>query len=288
MSDDDYPSLFRAANAASGKAQRQFVGAVGGNLLLLVSAAALSWAGRPNIGFAVAQALVLAASLGCVLYLAHRQPQKQWYGMRALSESVKTTTWRWMMRAEPFDGPDGSAKRELVASLTKTLKANRKISEGALDSSGAEVVTAAMDRVRGLPLSERKALYEGNRIAEQLAWYQAKATYNDQRANVWFALVIVLNALALVCAVARILYPASAGWPTDVLTAAAGATLAWVQTKRYQELAASYTLTAYEIGLIRATMPDDNDEKLFSAFVSDAENAFSREHTQWQARRDRD
>lgn len=287
MRDDDYPSLFRAANAASAKAQRRFFGALGGNLALLVLAAALSWAARPGAGFAVAQAIALSASLGCTLYLAYRQPQKQWYGTRALSESVKTTTWRWMMRAEPFDGPDGSAEQELVASLAKTLKANREISEGALDGSGAEVVTAAMSRVRASLLDERKALYDKSRIVEQLHWYQTKAAHNDRRANTWFAAVVALNIFALLSAVMRIAQPVGEGWPTDVFAAAAGAALAWLQTKRYQELAASYTLTAHEIGLTRAVMPKDDDEWRFSVFVSDAENAFSREHTQWQARRDR-
>ena len=53
-----------------------------------------------------------------------------------------------------------------------------------------------------------------------------------------------------------------------------------------QELAASYALAAHEIGLIRqqSLLPSTDDE--FSLFVGDAENAFSREHTQWIARKD--
>ena len=59
-----------------------------------------------------------------------------------------------------------------------------------------------------------------------------------------------------------------------------------MQAKRYSELAASYALTAHEISLIREQALNPSTEEEFSKFVSDAENAFSREHTQWSARRD--
>lgn len=288
MREIDFPSLYKAANEASAKAQRKFLVTLGANLALLVLAAGLSWSGSPSPNLSIAQTIVLICSLACTIYLSYRQPQKQWYSTRALSESIKTTTWRWMMRAEPFDGPDAHARDELVASFKKILEANRKISEVILDDRGAEFVTEKMLTNRQLSLCERKVLYDKLRIEDQLHWYQRKARQNAFYENVWFLIVVILNALALVGAVVRVANPSTEFWPTDVLTAAAGAALAWLQTRRYQELAASYTLTAYEIGLTRVEMPTDESESRFSVFVSDAENAFSREHTQWQARRDRD
>ena len=59
-----------------------------------------------------------------------------------------------------------------------------------------------------------------------------------------------------------------------------------MQAKRFSELASSYTLAAHEIALIREQSFLPKTETEFSLFVSDAENAFSREHTQWVARRD--
>ncbi|MBC8739408.1 SLATT domain-containing protein [Paraburkholderia sp. UCT31] len=77
-------------------------------------------------------------------------------------------------------------------------------------------------------------------------------------------------------------------WELSHRVAAAASVMAWIQTKRFQELAASYTLTAHEIGLLRIALPTPPAEDKFSVYVGDAENAFSREHTQWQARRDAD
>ena len=56
-------------------------------------------------------------------------------------------------------------------------------------------------------------------------------------------------------------------------------------TERFSELAASYALAAHEIGIIRE-QANAVSEAQFSTFVADTENAFSREHTQWVARKD--
>ena len=59
-----------------------------------------------------------------------------------------------------------------------------------------------------------------------------------------------------------------------------------MQAKRFSELAASYALAAHEISLIADQALTPATAYDFSVFVGDAENAFSREHTQWVARKD--
>ena len=59
-----------------------------------------------------------------------------------------------------------------------------------------------------------------------------------------------------------------------------------MQAKKFSELAASYTLAAHEINIIKSLSLEEMTEEEFSIFVGDAENAFSREHTQWVARKD--
>jgi len=44
------------------------------------------------------------------------------------------------------------------------------------------------------------------------------------------------------------------------------------------------SLTAHEIGLLQTRLGTIDSEEKFSAFVNEAERAFSREHTQWVAR----
>ena len=64
----------------------------------------------------------------------------------------------------------------------------------------------------------------------------------------------------------------------------AGGVLTWIQVKRFQEIATAYALTAHEIGIVRGHLAESDTNEEFSKFVKDAENAFSREHTQWVVR----
>jgi hypothetical protein len=72
---------------------------------------------------------------------------------------------------------------------------------------------------------------------------------------------------------------------TEPLLVGASAALSWSQAKRFRELGNAYGLTVHEISLIREESGRIKTEDDFSEFVNNSENAFSREHTQWVARR---
>jgi hypothetical protein len=288
MTDADFPALYNAADTASLAAQRYFFWALKGNLAGIVIAAAMSVVNVPSPIFAVLQVVPLLATLALTIYLATKQPQRIWYGTRALAESVKTVAWRYMMRAEPFNGEDDADREHFIRSLRKIFEANKQISSHAVQMTSPHQITATMRVTRALPLGERKTIYEEQRVENQHIWYQNRAAANDRLSQTWFCILILVNVAAVLFALAKVILPKVEFWPTDVLVAAAGAIMAWLQTKRYQELAASYALTTHEIGLLRAVLPDHPSEAQFSVYVGDAENAFSREHTQWQARRDAD
>lgn len=74
---------------------------------------------------------------------------------------------------------------------------------------------------------------------------------------------------------------------TGLLTTIASSFIAWLQVKQHQELSQSYSIAAQELGLILEQGQHIHTEEDFCAFVSDSENAISREHTLWVARRDK-
>ena len=98
--------------------------------------------------------------------------------------------------------------------------------------------------------------------------------------------MICFQAAAIVSSIAAVAWPASALHPTQIFAVAASATLGWIQVKRFRELATAYALANHEIGVAEAELNDIHDDNSFSKFVGDCENAFSREHTQWVARKD--
>ena len=70
-----------------------------------------------------------------------------------------------------------------------------------------------------------------------------------------------------------------------ILAAAAASVLAWLQIKQHATLAQSYSHAAHELSTIGALIDSVQSEAEWGRFVNDAENAISREHTAWRARR---
>jgi hypothetical protein len=96
----------------------------------------------------------------------------------------------------------------------------------------------------------------------------------------------VFQRIPIIFSLARLFYLDSPFWPTDFFIAIAASLLGWIQAKRYTENSASYALATHEISLIREQALSVKTPNDLSLYVGDAENAFSREHTQWAARKD--
>lgn len=286
MQEQDFPSLYRSADSLSLNSQQHFFRALRIHLITLVIAAVLSIVGISHWSVAVAQLLVLLGALGCSIYLFTVRPDRLWYAGRAVAESIKTITWRYVCRAEPFQGEDLAARHDFRQTLKQIVEQNREVCESLTEHLDGQQFTPIMEEMRAKSLAERKATYANSRIKDQLSWYAKKAAFNRRMSKYFFWALIGVNFIAVVCAAFRIVYIGQPFWPTDVFVAIAASILSWMQAKRFSELAASYALAAHEISLINEqALLSDTDEK-FSVFVGDAENAFSREHTQWVARKD--
>lgn len=191
------------------------------------------------------------------------------------------------MRAEPFGDADDVAIRraEFRNHLREILDANRHIGDRIPpDAAANDQITPSMEATRALPLEERKAYYEKYRIREQRAWYARKASANRTASRWWMIGGIAAYGLAILLVLLRIAYPEPDVWPIEPLIVVASSIIGWTQVKKFNELASSYTLTAHEIGIMQSRVQEVAKEKEFSEFVNDAEQGFSREHTQWVAR----
>ncbi len=286
MQEQDFPALYRSADKLSLNAQRHFLWALKTHLILLVGAAVLSVLGTPHWSIAALQLLALLGALFCSIYLFGKRPDRHWYAGRAVAESIKTISWRYVCRAEPFQTSDVLARHAFQTKLTAIISQNRDVAQALTDHLDGPQITDGMTRLRALPLEQRREMYANARIKDQLTWYAKKAGFNRRASNAFFWALILVNALAVVCAILRIQFLDLPFWPTDILVAAAASLLTWMQAKRFSELASSYALAAHEIGIIREQSQQPSTDAELSTFVADAENAFSREHTQWVARKD--
>ena len=283
----ELPGLYQSANQASLDAQRHYFNGLRWYLILLVTAAFVSYARPSDIVGALLSASLFLVTLGILIFVRVKRPDDIWYNGRAVAESVKTISWRWMMRAEPYEDCDNieMVSRSFISDLKTILDQNRSLSH-ALQSGSAvnDPISIKMKEIRQLSVLDRLGVYVQNRIQDQANWYWHKSNFNKRRAKEWFWVSVALHSIAILMLLYRIKDP-SISLPVEVVATAAGAVLTWLQAKKHNELNSAYALAAHEIILIKGESTMVKTEDQLSEYVVNSESAFSREHTQWVARK---
>jgi hypothetical protein len=283
----DFPVLYRSADRESLRAQRSYLRSLRVRLGALIVAAfggalTLTAAGGFHVGGGLAF-LAFACALGAELFLATTSPLTTWYEGRAAAESAKTLAWRYMVRAQPFEGDGPYVDKQFLAQTYSLLQDLRSISVGT-EEPDAHQITDKMRQIRALDFDDRRQVYQAERIADQQRWYAEKARWNDRRARGWVLVSIVLQFAGLVGGALKMF-----GWINidllGFLAAAAGSVAAWIEAKQHRNLATAYGIASQELASIATELPTLNSEERWAAFVGQAEEAISREHTLWRASR---
>jgi len=292
MSDDSYPGLYRYADLASLAAQRthvRFHKAHLGSLVLTsatgaITALNVAWL---NTWLYTAMALVLTFGLVILWIMRASQDDKVWFDGRAVAESVKTATWRFMMKAPPFH-EDGKAEEQFVAQLKEIREARPHLGKHIAAKQDADglSITPFMREKRTGSLQDRRAFYVSDRLTDQKAWYARKAKLNADAGRRWFWIVTGLQMLAVALAVIQAVSGGMKINVVPVITTCAAAFAAWGQMKRHDELAQSYALATQELEELASLANGQTTDADFVQLVEQTENSVSREHTMWCARRD--
>ncbi|MGV3459088.1 MAG: DUF4231 domain-containing protein [Flavobacterium sp.] len=287
IEEKDFPGLYQCADKASMKEQKLYFRSIATYLILLILAAFFAYVedGNENSYFKILSAILFLATLSITIGLRVAKPDDIWYNGRAVAESVKTRSWRWMMRAEPYNSSNEIDSRTFVSNLQTILQQNQSlIGKIGTQASVEDPISDLMIQVRNLNLQQRIAIYREKRITDQALWYTKKAKLNKSYSTGWFIATIILHAAAIICLLYNIKEPLLK-LPIEVIATAASSILTWSQAKKHNELFSSYSLTAHEIILMKGSTVDLDTEDQFSEYVINCENAFSREHTQWFARK---
>jgi hypothetical protein len=242
-------------------------------------------AGYSALG-AIGASLLLLLSILVSLVGQSEDVQGTWFECRAVAESLKSLTWRYMMRVPPYNRRSGlEADRRLIDEFREVLDAAAGIEaylvrEHANDEGH---ITESMRETRGLPLPARKALYVEHRLGDQRAWYESRAATNRRGAAVWFWATVALQGAALAAGVI--------GWSgpglllVSPLATIASVAVAWRQTRAFTDLSLSYSRAAEELASLRSLADHAGSVAAFADFVEQVEETISREHTMWVARR---
>jgi len=211
----------------------------------------------------------------------------KWFASRAIAESVKTQTWRFMMRVSPYqEGDDASAVARFAADVRQLLNEQQdaKLVAGSQPVEGGEV-TAIMLDWRNRPIGERREFYLKGRIQDQKNWYSKKAVSSSRLHSRWLVATFASQGGSGVISLLTILFPGFALNPVGIVTTLASSGISWMNAKSYRELSQSYGLIAHDLsGYESEAKGVDSQEKL-ERLASNVEGRISGEHTYWKARR---
>ena len=286
----DYPGLYQAANQYSLNGQKIYTRWFRIELFFLLGGAILgsvqlddSDLSKYISGIA---ALIFVLGLSVNLFITLYKVEERWYIGRAIAESIKSMTWRYITRGEPYEDEETLASRKFPDALREILNENKQfIAEGFLTATDTAPITPKMQDVRKSSVDQRLKFYVSNRVCEQLKWYKDKAQLNSSKHLLFFNSSNLLYVFAIGYHIYLIINPQAFNL-APIFATAVGCAISWSKMKQYRELAQSYAVTANEIELIRHQAHFIESEKELQGFIGDAETAFSREHTLWLARRD--
>lgn len=280
-----FPALLGATEDASAAQQTAFYWATSLQLGLLAAAAWAALIPEDRLG-KIGPIVTLLLFLGALVIqlggFASRA-ERRWYDARAASESIKTASWEFAVGGEAFRLDDGTAEARYLGVLQRVLANVESLDVGAAGTANASA-TPSMKALRGKYRAERAAAYLSGRVEDQVRWYSTKAA--DKKRLAWrFGIAVLLVELA---AVLLGLLRVSGSLTPDYLgplAACAAGLVGWMQANKYSGLAQAYAVTSHEVSLVLATLDPSESEESWAQAVHDAEAAFSREHTMWQARR---
>lgn len=294
MKTAEYPGSYQAADQASLKAQKNYLRTVRADLAFMIAGACLViYNFEDEICRLVIysfSAFAILVSLTLTIILKSKAYEDTWYQGRALSESIKTLTWRYMTCSELFEShlPDQEVKRVFthkLKELANEFKDLNKYQDAALLSM--PLITPQMENIRALNTLDRRNYYIQHRIRDQKTWYTNKAAYNQKKYNGWFWVIVISQFLSFVSIIILIKLPTLDWNVVGLFTTISAVALSWLQLKQHQALKQAYTTAAQELNFIEVSAASVNTDNELSRFVLDSENAISREHTLWLAQKRR-
>jgi hypothetical protein len=292
----DFPALFQAANRASVRAQASYFRVLQAEMYALILGALLGAIGSlDRVAFGnttfgelalIGSMLALLLGLSIALISRQRRFEEQWFNCRAISETVKSLSWRYMARAAPLqqnslkdaDAAFGSA----IADIIQDWK--DRVSLAAEDVASPQR-TAKMRATRESPFEARLNAYRVGRLIDQQRWYSRRAREHDRSETRWFGLASLAQVAAVAIAVLTLAFPHFFKVrPVGVAATVASAAFAWSKGKRFRELSSAYSLAAQELAVAEGDAEHVSNDAELAELVQEVEERTSREHTTWRAR----
>jgi len=279
-----YPELYKVADRASIKLQKKLFLYQRIYLIMLILVTFVTYYFPESQFGSTVSALLFMANIFLLVAIKVEKLDSKWYNARTVAESVKTISWKWMMRAKPYQNKDNV--NQIFYDLRQIFDQNLIFSYliNSMQIPPEMQISTEMKEIRKMSFDKRKKFYLKERLKNQLSWYSQKSRENRRKGEIWFWFSILLHTLAIILLCLKIM-DYQYQFPIEVIAITACAVFTWLQAKRFSEVSSTYAQTAHEITIIGSESDSVSNDDSFAKYVANSENAFSREYTQWYAKK---
>jgi SMODS and SLOG-associating 2TM effector domain 3/SMODS and SLOG-associating 2TM effector domain 1 len=285
----DYPPVFVAADLAATRGERRAILLTRADITVVTLGAAITVAASLVSAQPYRNVLATAAAVTFLVVWAEKSfweklgSPRDWFQSRAVAESAKSLTWRYMMRAAPFDAEDADAR--FLAALHDTLATHDEppLTHGASRLDERQI-TPYMQLVRSLPPIERKACYVAGRLTDQLGYYSSKAKSDGRAGKQWRIAGLAFRGLAFALAVLRF-WSDSAGVLVGLFVTLTVVVASWSQLLRYEDLAKGYSQVAHALRRLLRELQHAEDGPTIEKLILEGEGVMTREQSTWEMKR---
>ncbi|QDY76060.1 DUF4231 domain-containing protein [Streptomyces qinzhouensis] len=290
----DLPALFHHTDAVAITRQREAIGSVRRQLLLLVVGAAAAalpvWKLGDTIQLAGAvSVLAYAGVLAIGARASHSGAKSHWQLNRSAAEYIKSMCWRYSVHGTPFDARSTDPDELFAQRIEEGLRELSKVGwqdprPHRPEVAAGELVTPAMRRLRDQSFGLRRETYIRDRLIEQRNWYHRSAETSRRVTLVWSGTLGVLTLLALALSLLHTFSVAESADALGTLSAAAAACLAWSEIRRRRPLIAAHSLVEEDLAAMHSAMETSVTESQWPSAVYETERIVSPQHTDWLVR----
>lgn len=292
MNTTDFPGIQQAADEASIRSQQTYINIVRANLICGVIGALIAVYNfeqvEPKVIVYIISLTLLVSSLCLTIAVKHYRLEDLWYQGRALAESIKTLTWRYVTCSDNFEStlPQIEVQINFNDSITSLSRLFPDLTTYMkIELLNRNVISPQMNSMRLTTWQTRLNNYLTHRIQDQIDWYTSKATFNSKKRKNWLSVIILSQAISVLSCAWLVFFPTTAWNLVGLLTTLSASAIGWLQLKQHQSLVQAYATASVELTQIKSLSNTISDEHKFTEFVLDSENAISREHTTWLAQR---
>lgn len=204
-----------------------------------------------------------------------------WRSSRAIAESIKSISWKFVTRVEPFNVSDIDAEKKLKEKIDEIVKKNVIFTKNmhALNFDDC-FISDDMKSYRAMCAIDLFPKYNAERVFDQRIWFKNKSDYYKKCqviARIVLAILFVITGLCLLFQEANLPFSATIAFIFDVIL--------WMQVCRYEELKTTY---AYQTCVLAKHYKDQlqNQQKGLAeteliSYVKCIEQELTKENNQW-------